>query len=911
MLIGSLGLVSPVVAGDAGAVPEPGDHWSFQPCVRPGEPALRNWAWVRNSIDMFILARLEAEGVAPAPEADRATLLRRLSLDLIGLPPSPKELDAFLNDTDDDAYDKVVDRLLASPHFGERWGRHWLDLARYADSDGYEKDRPRPHAWRYRNWVIDAVNRDLPFDRFTIEQLAGDLLPNRTQDQLIATGFHRNTLTNTEGGTDKEEDRVKQTVDRVNTTGTVWLGLTVMCGQCHTHKYDPLEHREFYQLFAFFNSLEEVDIPAALPAETARYEKAKAEYDKAHAPLVAAVDAYKPVLRKSLAEWEQQLGPVDVKWTPLEPVGFVSAGGASFSIGDDQSITVGGNKPQTDTYSVVVTTREQGINAFRLEVLTDASLPKNGPGRSEKGDFVLSELTVQASPLSDPSESVAVKLASASADHAEKDFPVAAAIDDKPETGWSIGESKTDINVSRAAEFITAAGVGLDAGTTLTFTLSQQQSKQQTIGRFRLSTSTAGRKMLAIPAPVRDALAVASDQRSDERKAVVFDYVGTIDPKMIELNKAVATHAKTMPRPPDTKAQTLAEKSEPRKTHIHVRGDFLRKGDEVRPTTPAVLHAFAPRDENQPTRLDLAHWLVNPENPLTPRVAANRIWQHLFGVGIVPTTEDFGLRGDPPSHPKLLDWLAGEMIERGWSTKEMIRLIVRSATYRQSSQARPELDERDPKNRLLARQNRFRLSAEIVRDSFLASSGLLHRAIGGPSIRPPLPADVAKLGYANSVQWAESKGKDRYRRGMYIFYQRTVPYPMLATFDTPDSNTTCTRRERSNTPLQALTLLNDPVFVECAQSLAYRVLSDAGKKGTDERIRHAYRLCLGRDPTAQEHARVTHLLAEMRELCKADPKGSEALLGACKTENVDVAEAAAWVTVARTLLNLDELIVRE
>ena len=636
-------------------------HWSFRPVARPAVPTIRNpQSTIRNPIDAFILTRLHKAGIKPSPEADRRTLIRRLSLDLLGLPPKPEEVDAFVDDRRPDAYERLVDRLLASPHYGERWGRHWLDLARYADSDGYEKDTPRPWAYLYRDWVINALNADMPFDQFTIEQLAGDLLPNATLSQKIATGFHRQTLRNKEGGADQEEDRVKNTVDRTNTTGTVRLGLTVGCAQCHSHKYDPFSHREYFSLYAFFNTAREVDIPTEVKGQ---------------------------------------------------------------------------------------------------------------------------------------------------------------------------------------------------------------------------------------------------------------------------------------------QAMVLAENPKPPVTHIHLRGDFLRPGDPVQPTTPVVLPALD--TSAAPTRLDLARWLVDSRNPLTARVAVNRVWQHLFGRGLVGTPNDWGLRGEKPTHPELLDWLASAYASPNsqgpgprvagagtdvqptsygtpslrpnaqrltpnlaWSQKALIRLIVTSATYRQSSRYRPELREKDPKNLLLARQNRIRPEAEIMRDLALSASGLLNESIGGPSIRPPLPADIAALGYAGSVKWEETRGPERYKRGMYIFYQRTVPYPLLATFDAPDSNNACTRRERSNTPLQALTLLNDAVFFEAAQLLARKILVEDST--TEGRVRALFRRCLAREPSTSELARLTQLANEMRRLAAEDSASAKKAAGDLPLPaGVTEAEASTWVLTARAVLNLDEFLTRE
>jgi len=701
-------------------------HWAFIPARRPTPPAVRDPAWVRNDIDRFVLARLEKEGLAPAPEADRITLLRRVYLDLLGLPPSPQEVDQFLQDRQPDAYERLVDRLLASPHYGERWARHWLDLARYADSDGYEKDLGRPWAWRYRTWVIDALNRDLPFDQFTIEQLAGDLLPQATTEQKVATGFHRNTLTNREGGVDQEQFRVEAVVDRVATTGQVWLGLTLGCARCHEHKYDPISQQEFYQLFAFFNSDQEVDIPAPLPGEVPEFEKKKAEFDKRHAELQAAVDRYRrEELPKALAAWEAQLKVAELRKLP-------------------------------ETIRVIL--------------------------------------------LQEP------------------------------------------------------------------------------------------------------------ERRTEAHKKELTDFFAKQDTKLKQLEKAVADHARRQPQL--THAQTLALAT-PRKTHVLIRGDFLRPGIEVQPGTPAVLHPFRPADPAKPTRLDLAKWLVDPANPLTPRVTVNWIWSKYFGRGLVATVEDFGTRGEKPSHPELLDWLATELIRRNWSLKAMHRLIVTSATYRQSSAYRPDLAARDPMNTLLARQVRLRLEAEILRDCALTASGLIQHRIGGPSVRPPQPAGIAELTYAGSAKWIESQGPDRYRRGMYTWFQRTSPYPMLMTFDMPDSNLCCVKRERSNTPLQALTLLNDVVFVECAQALAKRMVSDQPHAAAADRIRYGFRLCLAREPDEFERKTLLALFEQTLAAARQKPDLVAQLAQGCKLEHMPPADMAAYVVVARTLLNLDEFMTRE
>ncbi len=884
------------------------DHWAFKSPVRVDPPAVQNAAWVRNPIDAFVLARLEKDGIAPSPEADRYTLIRRLSLDLVGLPPLPEEVDAFVNDASPYAYESLVNRLLASPHFGERWGRHWLDAARYADSDGFEKDTVRPYAWRYRNWVIDALNRDLPFDQFTILQLAGDLVPGSTVEDKVATGFHRNTLTNKEGGVDPEQFRVEQVVDRTNTTGAVFLGLTVACAQCHSHKYDPISQKDYYQLYAFFNTGLEKDIPAPLDPEVEAYKQAKATHEARQAELQKGIDAYKPELETKLAAWAAQQDLTDPEWQTLSPAGFISTGGATLTKLEDNSILVSGQQSPRDTYTVNFATDLTGITAFRLETLVDPSLPKNGPGRAADGNLVLTEFAVKAARPKDPGTTEPIPFSQAIAAHSQDGYAVSGAIDGNRKTGWAIAP-RDGVSVDQSAVFTTVNDAGFAEGTVFTVTLDHQYMENYTAGRFRISATRSPRPVLQIPDAIRIALKTAPDQRTEAQRSQLLDYYGALDPAMRELKASLDAHIKATPQPPATQAQTLAENPEPPKTHIHVRGDFMRPGDEVQANTLSAMPPLKPRGE-KPDRLDLARWLIDPGNPLTARVTVNRMWDHLFGRGLVFTSNDFGTRGELPSHPELLDWLATEFMARGWSMKDMIRLMVTSAAYRQSSNVREDLIDRDPLNVLLARQGRFRNEAEINRDLFLAAGGLLNPAIGGPSVRPPLPKGVAELGYAGSVQWPESQGADKYRRGLYILFQRTVPYPMLMTFDCPDSNVTCIRRSRSNTPLQALTLLNDPVFNECAQALSKRILTQGGSE-SNQRLRFAFRVCLSREPSASELGELEKLLIDQRTAFEQNPESATQAAGAYCPEGANPAEAAAYMAVARVVLNLDEFTTRE
>jgi hypothetical protein len=645
-----------------------------------GDPRTTVAGWPKNAIDNFILARLVKEGLRPSSELDRARLIRRVSLDLIGLPPTPEEVNAFVGDQSSNAYEKVVDRLLASPHYGERWARPWLDLARYADTHGFEKD-PRRTIWPYRDWVINALNKDMPFDQFTIEQLAGDMLPNATLEQRIATGFHRNTMINTEGGVDPEEYRVAAVVDRVNTTATVWLGTTLACAQCHTHKYDPFTQQEYYQFFAFFNS--------------------------------------------------------------------------------------------------------------------------NADRSTSDGDMLL---------LPTPEQQTAL-------DEIAK--------------------------------------------------LEKVQSK---------SPELKG---------VREQLAAAKKKLNDEV-------------------------AKTL---------VMKELPEPRETFVHIRGNFLNKGDKVEAGVPEVLHDLHIAEGEIPSRLTLARWLVSPENPLTARVVVNRMWEELFERGLVETSEDFGSRGERPTHPELLDWLATEFMRDGWSMKRMHRLIVLSATYRQSAKTTPALLERDPHNRLLARGPRMRLSAEAVRDQALAISGLLSRKIGGPSVMPPQPDGLWNSPYS-SEKWRTSSGEDKYRRGLYTFWKRTSPYPSFMSFDAPSREFCVVRRPRTNTPLQALTLLNDPVYVEAAQALARRMISTGGDDAAS-RVTRGFRQVLARLPGPGEVEPLVSLYKKEVEHYRHDKAASEALAGkldekttgdksneGAKSKTVDTAELAAWTVVANVLLNLDEVVTK-
>ncbi len=825
-------------------------HWAFQPIQSSQPPQVELESWINNDIDRFVLQRLEQEQIAPSPPADRRTLIRRLSLDLLGLPPTPEEVSAFVEDLDPQAYENLVDRLLGSPHYGERWGRHWLDQARYADSHGYDLDQSRPYAWRYRHWVVEALNRDLPFDQFTIEQLAGDLLPNPTNDQLVATGFHRNTLSNLEVGADPHEDRVRQTFDRTDTTATVWLGLTLGCARCHDHKYDPLTQVDYFGMYAFFDNVQEQDRPAPLPKELEGYPEKKATFDEQYEQILATRRNYEQHIASDRAKhWAATLAKIELaKWEPLKPSYLSASSGEELTLQDDLSILASGPTPENSTYTIVATSQLPTITGLKLEVLPHASLPNQGPGRAPDGDFDLSELLIEAEPV--PAEDIAIdspqlpqaerlELLHPVASHARDDRPFRGAIYTRPGSGgWSIGKRTGERHVA-VVEF--RKPVSNATGTRFTITMRQGTGGWfQLIGRFRLSVTGTPLpfRVEEIKGRAADFLAVPVAQRVEAHNRVILDYFCSRDPDWLNIDNAVQTRLRLEPKNPnDTLAQTIAESDEPRETRLFERGDFLRPAEVVHRATPVLLPPLKARGE-LPDRLDLARWLVDPANPLTARVAVNRIWQQYFGRGLVFTEDDFGLAGDQPSHPELLDWLAGEFVAGGWSMKRLHKLIVMSATYQQSSKYRNDLADRDPLNELLARQQRLRVDAEVVRDLGLAASGLLDKRVGGPSAVLPQPTGAQDLSFNRSQPLTPSWGDGLFRRGIYVWFQRTAPYPGLMIFDAAHNNTTCTRRHRSTTPMQALHRLNDGFSFECAKALAQRWSSN------DRRVNRIHRECM-------------------------------------------------------------------
>ncbi|MCA9063315.1 MAG: PSD1 domain-containing protein [Planctomycetaceae bacterium] len=869
-------------------------HWSFVPIQSPALPSVPADAVTRNGIDHFIIAELDRHGIRPSPEADRFTLIRRACLDLLGLPPTVEEVDQFVADTSEDAYERLIDRLLASPHFGERWGRHWLDQARYADSHGYTNDNERS-IWPWRDWVIKAFNDDLPFDRFTIEQLAGDMLPDATLSQRVATGFHRNTLINTEGGTKADQFRDEQVKDRVDTTGLVWMGLTIGCAKCHHHKFDPISQTEYYQLYAFFNSTADNNSETPIlkvPSDTQskQIEELTTEIKSLNETIVGDTERADRQLRWEAALAEQatesatQKDP-DAGWTVLELSGNSTDSSVLTSL-EDRSLLVKGRTGAPDEYHATAFSPLTKVRSVRLEVLTHESLPQNGPGRAGNGNFVLSEFWFRTG------DGRELRFNYAAAEHSQPGYGVAKAIDGNNDTGWAInGAPEGSLNRKRTAWFVLPAPLEIEPNHALTFKMQFHQ-KDYALGRFRISISEdewQDQPDLSVLAPL---VAIPQADRTDEQKDKLEsaflqqdEKLRTVHARLLTVTKQLESVKQTVPT-----TMVLQELESRRPTFVQIRGEFLRTSDEVSGNVPAVLPPLAPSEQPH-TRLDFAKWLTRPDHPLTARVRVNRIWMQLFGNGLVETENDFGLQGTLPSHPELLDWLASEFQRNGWSQKQLIKLIMMSAVYRQQSANRPDLQNIDRRNLLLARQNRLRVEAEIVRDLALSVSGRLSPQIGGPGVYPPQEDGVYAF-TQRAKSWKTSTGDDRYRRGMYTYFYRSAPYPMLETFDVPKFNATCTRRDRSNTPLQSLSMSNSEAMFELATAFGTQLSDPAGPvTDDDQRLVLAFRRCVARPPREEEKRTLKEYLQQCRARFNDEQK--------------------AWVAVARLLLNLDEFITRE
>lgn len=849
-----------------------GKHWSFEAVerprvdVRPGD----------SPIDVLVNARLKPRGVVPGPQALPHTLARRASLDLIGLPPSLEQADAFAADPTDAAWERLVDGLLARPEFGEHWARVWMDLARYADTKGYEKDLGRT-MWPYRDWLVRSLNADMPLDRMTVEQLAGDLLPDPTADQLVATAFHRNTMSNDEGGTDDEEFRTVAVKDRVDTTLQVWMGLTAGCAKCHSHKYDPLSQAEYYGLYAIFNQTQDADryddAPVFEVASAEQLERRKAAENKL-ANLRGALAAAKAA---DAAKNERN-------WRVPEKVMAASEGGANLAVRPDGSLVATGKSPAEDVYTVTVTLAEGQHTALRLQAIAELEGQPQGVGRNPRDpNFVLSELEVD---LADGDMYRRLSLTDPRADYEQGGWPVKNALDGDTKTGWAVSPHQTS---DHSALFAFSQPLELKQPTTLRIVMRQHYGDSLVLRRFRW-TSTG-----AAPASAK------LDEMSDETRRLAES--------LAVAEKELRDLLATFPRIPvlravDTKAARV--------TRIHRRGNFLDLGDEVSPAFPS---AFPFGRDNKPAtpvdRLAFAQWLSHAENPLTPRVWANRVWARLFGIGLVETEEDFGTLGSGPTHPELLDWLAVEYRDNGWSLKKLLKTILLSRTYRRASESTLEQRETDPRNQWLGRAPRFRLSGEVIRDQSLAAAGLLRLKKGGPPVMPPQPDGLWRSTY-NGQKWVNAEGEDRFRRALYTYLKRTTPYPSMITFDAGSGEVCQIRRIRTNTPLQALVTLNDPVFLEAAGGLASRML-DAGGTDRSGAIERGLRWALIRPLRDGETEPLERLRRDALEEFHANPaRGADLVKASRATPPEGVAEAdfAAWIVVANTILNLDEFLTR-
>jgi len=900
-------------------------HWSLIKPERSELPKVKQQQWPRNAIDHFILHRLEQEEIPPAPRADKETLIRRATLDLTGLPPTLAEIDAFLADDSPNAYEKVVDRLLDSPRFGEHMAATWLDVARYSDSNGYQQERTRT-MWPWRDWVIRAFNQNMPFDQFTIEQLAGDLLENPTRDQLIATGFNRNHMLNGEGGRIAEESRVNYVIDRVNTTSTTWLGLTMACCQCHDHKYDPLTQVEFYQFYDYFNHIDEtgrvdaggnakpvMDLPTKSQLEReAQLEQQLADLQTKRRDLMSPERQQKWETRFRSQLASQDHSP---QWTPLNPQKFISRNGQSHEINPDGSIFLSGKNPAKDVYEVRVPLSTGTVTAIRVEALHHDSFTNGGLARSDSGNFVLTEVEFQFE-LADGT-SFTPEIASAQAEYEQGNLTIDKAYDGNSRTGWAVLH-RENMKIDRSAMFVFASPVEISKSATLMATLKfESPHAHHQMNWFRLDQASVSKPSLAgdqgIPAKVIAALAVEPENRSEEVQAVVRQYFAEHSPELVELNRkieklqtALRNHRKGY-----LEMMVMRERTQRRETYRLQRGvwDNPDTSRKLSGNVPAVL---PPVPQDVPAnRLTLARWLVSRDNPLTARVTMNRYWQQFFGTGLVKTVEDFGTQGELPSHPELLDWLAVEFMESGWDVKHMLKLIVMSSTYRQSSKVTAESIDRDPYNRLLARGPRYRLSSLTLRDQALFLSGLLHEELGGEPVKPYQPEGVWLEMTLGKIKYQQDHGEDLYRRSIYIFWRRSVGPTML--FDSSARQVCTVKPSRTNTPLHALTLMNDITYVEAARKMAERVMKEGGDDDQG-RLNFAFRLATSRYPSEQEQTALLKTLESVRRRMNEDENAVQELLSVGESpvdENFDRTELASYAATMNVILNLDEVLTRE
>ncbi len=929
-------------------------HWSFAPPTRPAIPAADSAIakeWLHNPVDRFLRANLRQAGLTPNPTANKETLIRRVALDLTGLPPTPSQIERYLADKSDNAYENMVDEVFASPHYGERMALNWMDYARYADSNGYQSDGSRD-IWGWRDWVINAYNQNMAFDQFTVEQLAGDMLPSATPEQIIATGFNRNHRLNGEGGRIVDEWFVETVIDRVETTGLTWLGLTFNCCRCHDHKYDPISQKEFYQIFAFFNSVEEEGVLAPSgkngentpPLFSMKSEANAAEIARRETE-VASLDAEFQTLKAKLPEFASawaaksrgEATATVSTWQQVLPIEVLSTGGATLTRQEDGSYLAGGANPANDAYTVTLTTPAASISGMLLEVMPDASLPNQSLGRGFNGNFVMTDFTVElvGESLKRPRP---VKLTRTETDFAQDGWPAANVLENnakskKPLKGWAIEGSNPERRIARKILFATDQPVKIPKGANIQVRFgNRSEYGDHNVGRFRLSITSAAPEQIKLgesgmPANVAEAIKKASDQWSDsDRQAVEEYYLASVpnpiresESKVTASRKALADYAEDLP------TTMVMKEAKPRDAFILVRGEYDKPGAKVGRAVPAVL---PPLPQDSPVdRLGLAKWIVARSNPLTARVWVNREWERFFGMGIVKTTENLGSQAEYPVNAELLDWLAVEFMEptmlppvgaqaaRPWDMKALQKLILLSAAYRQSTQVTPEKLEMDPDNRLVSRGPRFRLQGEIVRDAALAVSGALVNKIGGPSVRPYMPVGVwdETSKYGNLRNYQHDKNDGLYRRSMYTIWKRTAAPPTMLLFDAPNRETCTVKRSRTNTPLQALSLLNEVTFVEAARRLAGRMISEGGRTA-EQRLAYGFRLALARNPTnAEMQVLVSGLDADMQRFASgpSDASGLLAFGDSKSAAEIPPIELAAYTLTANVILNLDEFVTRE
>ena len=888
-------------------------HWAFDPLLRPAVPEPVPSSWLKNPIDAFILDSLTKHRLQPSPEAPKSALLRRLSLDLTGLPPTPEELAAFLADDSAGAYEAAVERLLASPQYGERMALPWLDAARYADSNGFQQDGDT-HQYVWRDWVVRALNNNMPFDQFTVEQLAGDLLPNPTLDQKIATAFNRNHLLNGEGGAIPEEQRNVILVDRVDVTATTWLGLTMACAQCHDHKYDPIPQRDFYKMMAFFNQVPETGMPpgggqyriadpwvhAGSPEQMNRLaELEKNATDAAQTP---------PEVLAALTEWENSLsqGPV-VEWTSSSPTSASADLGVSLEITAEKTLFASGNAPNQAEYRIDLPALTEPLTAVRIDTLPDARLPKGGAGLSDSGNAVLTRVRVLANGNELP-------LAKATADFSQNGFSAEGVLDDDPAKAWAFHP-----DVATPHFIVVEPTLPIPTGQAVQLVLEfRSPHVRHLLGHFRISTTTAPDPVALqqFPAALAAILAKPTAQRNAKERAAMAAYFikSSSHPAAVAARKtkeaadsALATHRNALP-----KVMVMSD-AKPRKTHVHTRGVYTALAEEVHAGTPECLPPM--KSELPNNRLGLAKWLMSPENPLTARVQANRYWQLFFGTGLVKSSENLGIQADPASHPELLDWLAAEFRDKQWDVKHMHRLIVTSATYRQSSKVGAELLEMDPANTLLARAPRYRLSSPILRDLALASSGLLNQQLGGKPVYPYQPAgiwDGLSITKERDFTYPQSKGPDLHRRSLYTFWRRTVAPGNM--FDASSRTICSVKPSLTNTPIHALITLNDVTWNEASRALASKIIRETKAGDTDAQLIRAWLRVCSRQPDGHELQILRRSFDRAHREFQADPQAASRYLAhgeAARDLPGEPAYVAALSAVCLSIFNLDEALSRE